>query len=282
MHSERPAASASGECHPATARCAQPRRCLLHGLALLALVCLHANGVVLLTPPPEAEHRHGVRAGTVSPKQQGQPRAEPRAAEAANDRAGTGFRRQRCHSPRQTTEAAGAADPRTGDAGGAGGAVAASAGSRRRTAAVSADPPARRRRTHPPASPRCTAREHRALDTAAVAMTPSATPAAALVAPLLPAHPVAGMESDRPPVYPETCPAARPARPGPAASECLRRWAAASRSASRRAAASRASMPRRVTAVQQWRFVPATPRQARPSPRRGECRSASGSLSEPQ
>jgi periplasmic protein TonB len=55
---------------------------------------------------------------------------------------------------------------------------------------------------HPP--PRRLAAVHPPVQGTRPAIAPLATPAAVSIAPLLPAHPVAGMESDRPPVYPET------------------------------------------------------------------------------
>jgi protein TonB len=54
---------------------------------------------------------------------------------------------------------------------------------------------------HPP--PHRVAAAHPSAQAMQPPVTPLATPAAVSIAPLLPAHPVAGMESDRPPVYPE-------------------------------------------------------------------------------
>jgi periplasmic protein TonB len=55
---------------------------------------------------------------------------------------------------------------------------------------------------HPP--PRRVAAAHSPAQATRPATAPLATPAAVSIAPLIPAHPVAGMESDRPPAYPET------------------------------------------------------------------------------
>lgn len=57
--------------------------------------------------------------------------------------------------------------------------------------------------TRPPARRVATVRPPAQQDTRP-STAPVATPAAASIAPLLPAHPVAGMESDRPPAYPES------------------------------------------------------------------------------
>jgi protein TonB len=89
------------------------------------------------------------------------------------------------------------------------------------------------------------------------AIAPLSTPAAVAITPLLPAHPVAGMESDRPPAYPEM--ARRRGQQGrvvlhvDVSAEGMPVTVAVvetSGFASLDAAA--------MTAVQRWRFVPAT------------------------
>jgi protein TonB len=88
-------------------------------------------------------------------------------------------------------------------------------------------------------------------------MTPSATPAAVAVAPLLPAHPVAGMESDRPPVYPETA-----RRRGQQGRVLLQVNVSAEGLPVTVSVAQSSGYPSldaaALTAVQRWRFVPAT------------------------
>ena len=89
------------------------------------------------------------------------------------------------------------------------------------------------------------------------AMTPSATPAAVAIAPLLPGHPVAGMESDRPPVYPETA-----RRRGQQGRVLLQVNVSAEGMPVTVSVAQSSGYPSldaaALTAVQQWRFVPAT------------------------
>jgi periplasmic protein TonB len=110
--------------------------------------------------------------------------------------------------------------------------------------------------TRPPARRVATVRPPAQQDTRP-STAPVATPAAASIAPLLPAHPVAGMESDRPPAYPESA-----RRRGQQGRVLLRvnvsadglpltiSVAQSSGFASLDSAA--------VAAVQKWRFVPAS------------------------
>jgi periplasmic protein TonB len=108
---------------------------------------------------------------------------------------------------------------------------------------------------HPP--PRRLAAAHPPVQGTQPAIAPLATPAAVSIAPLVPAHPVAGMESDRPPVYPEI--ARRRGQQGRVVLQVsvsaegmpvAVTVAESSGYASLDAAA--------LTAVQRWRFAPAT------------------------
>jgi protein TonB len=213
----------------------------------LALVCLLKRSVVL-TPPPEPGIAM-VFAPAPSPEAARPPPAEPQAAEAQPEEPATPTLPQ----PEAKTEepAPPIPEPETPVE------QAAPLLPLPEAQTAAAVPPTHQPvpSQHPPPRRVAVARAP-ALDPRP-AMTPSATPAAVAVAPLLPAHPVAGMESDRPPVYPETA-----RRRGQQGRVLLQVNVSAEGLPVTVSVAQSSGYPSldaaALTAVQRWRFVPAT------------------------
>jgi protein TonB len=217
-----------------------------HGLALLALVYL-LQRIVLPPPPPESS----VSLVFLPPAPQQVTTASPAAPAATAP-------------PEREQEPPPAAQP---EAKAEQGEPAAPPSAAEQPVLVLALPEPDREATAPPIprpapvehppSRRVAAARPLAAEPARPAIAPAPTPAAASIAPLLPAHPVAGMESDRPPVYPEV--ARRRGQQGRVVLEVS--VSAAGMPVSVRVVQSSgyASLDTAAqTAVERWRFVPAT------------------------
>jgi protein TonB len=220
---------------------------LVHGLTLLALIYLMQR-VVLPTPPPETSVALIFAPASTQAEATPVP-AEPSVVEPPP----TEQAAPSPAPPEPTAEEAAPAIPQPEPK--AEEEVPAIPRPEPKVEATAPAIPQPARTDHPP--PRHMAAAHPPVQVTRPAIAPLSTPAAVSLAPLAPAHPVAGMESDRPPAYPESA-----RRRGQQGRVVLRvnvsaegmpvavTVAESSGYASLDAAA--------LAAVQQWRFVPAT------------------------